>query len=312
MPAPSVTVVVLSYNRPRFLRLALASLAAQTHPASALEVLVVDNRSAASEEIAAVVAQFPAFRLIANPENSGFTGGMNLGLRMASGDFVYLTEDDIVLDADNVAQLVEYIESDPRAGIVAGVMYDHDTRRVWCAGGHVRLGPTLRLDLPGRGEPDRAQFPHHFEVSYICGATMLAHRDLWRALAGFRDDFFMYQEDVELGLRVLGMGRSLVIVPSARSYHCCPPRGPERAEISFHKFKNLFALYTLHAPARVLPEFFVHNGLLTLARGKSLASPVLHAWAHFATRLPGLLRDRRRLERVRRASGAARAGEQRP
>jgi len=294
----SVSVVVLSHNRPHLLRQALAALAAQTYPASELEILVVDNRSEASEEIAKIVAGHPPMRLIANPENLGFTGGMNVGLRAATGDLVYLTEDDILLDPDNIAELVAYVASDPRAGLVSGIMLDEPSGRIWFAGGHVTLGPWFRLDMPGRDALDTGQFARPFAVSYLSGATMLARRELWAELGGFREDFFMYQEDVEIGLRVLATGRRLVIVPSARSRHFHPAPGPHRPVIAFHLWKNLFALYALHAPATVLPEFFLRCALLTLRGRPEKGAPSVQAWVHFMRHLAGLLRDRRRVASV--------------
>ena len=51
--SPTVSVVVLSYNRPAYLAEALASIRAQTF--GPCEVTVVDNPSPASEEVARVV-----------------------------------------------------------------------------------------------------------------------------------------------------------------------------------------------------------------------------------------------------------------
>ena len=81
MTKPLVSVVVLSYNRPVALQRALVSVVHQTYPN--LEVLVVDNLSVSSEEIARIVSRFPAIRLISHPCNLGFTGGMNSGIRAA-------------------------------------------------------------------------------------------------------------------------------------------------------------------------------------------------------------------------------------
>jgi GT2 family glycosyltransferase len=290
---PRVSVVVLSYNRPDLLRQALEALHVQTYPAARLEVLVVDNYSAASAEVARIVAGHPRARLLANAENLGFTGGMNAGLRAATGDLVYLTEDDIVLHPDNVAELVKYIEADPRAGVVSGIIEDRSSGKIWFAGGFVRLGGKFDLEMPERHEADLGQFTRPFRVTYLSGSSMLARRDLWTELGGFREDFFMYSEDVELGVRVLALGRDLVVVPSARSSHFTPEGGAEAPLITFHKWKNLLALYTVHASASVLPEFFLTHVLGTLQSRPSDRAPQLRAWRHFARHLPRLLRERR-------------------
>ena len=60
---PLVSVVLLSHARPRLVGQALASVVEQT--CRDREILVVDNRSQASEEIAGIVAGFPEARLLA-------------------------------------------------------------------------------------------------------------------------------------------------------------------------------------------------------------------------------------------------------
>jgi GT2 family glycosyltransferase len=292
MTVPRVSVVMLSYNRPQMLREALEGLRQQTYPADRLELLVVDNRSSASDEVARVVAEFPRVRLVANAENLGFTGGMNAGIRASTGELVYLTEDDIVLHPDNVAELVKYMESDPGAGVVSGVMHDKESGKIWFAGGFVTLGARFDIRMPGRYEADAGQLTRPFPVTYLSGSSMLARRDFWTKLGGFREDFFMYCEDVEISLRVRRLGRDLVIVPTARSSHFAPKPGPDSPFLTFHKCKNVFAVYALHARARVLPRFFLASAYSTLRSGPAERAPLLDAWRHFARQLPALLRDR--------------------
>ena len=107
---PSVSVVLLSYNRPALLAEALASIQAQTY--RACEVTVVDNPSPASEEVARLVGRFPDLRLFRSPFNLGYAGGMNRGLELSSGEYTLITEDDIVLDRDCLRRLVEYMVAD--------------------------------------------------------------------------------------------------------------------------------------------------------------------------------------------------------
>src|SRR2546423_13014018 len=96
-PGASVSVVMLSYNRPAYLRRALESVLAQSHRPA--EIIVVDSRSPGSDEVARVVkSSCPQCRLIQMPRNAGFAGGMNRGLRACRGEWVLLTEDDLLLE----------------------------------------------------------------------------------------------------------------------------------------------------------------------------------------------------------------------
>src|SRR6476619_1984391 len=76
--AGRITIVVLSHNRPQLRERALRSIQQQTYPAR--DVIVIDNASASSDRVRAVVAACASVRLIANATNLGFTGGMNQGL----------------------------------------------------------------------------------------------------------------------------------------------------------------------------------------------------------------------------------------
>ncbi|MCA1593748.1 MAG: glycosyltransferase family 2 protein [Acidobacteria bacterium] len=292
----TVSVVLLSYNRPEFLREALASLLAQTY--ARLDITVVDNRSARSEEVARVVEEFPCVRLIRNDRNLGYAGGMNRGIGEATGRYTYLTEDDIVLDADCLRHLVEHADEHRATGLSSPLMYNKTARTIRCAGGELSLRGVYRRTTFGEGERDAGQFPQPFDVGYIDGACVFARTDFLKSLGGFREEFFMYVEAVEFCARALKSGRKLTVVPAAKIYHFEPPEAADDAgELDFHKYKNLFALYLLHAPARHLPEFFARYaalGLLRAVAGRGGdARALVRALRWTARRTPSLLRERR-------------------
>ena len=104
--SPTISVVVLSYNRPACL--AESSRRFRLRPYGPCEVTVIDNPSPASEEVARVVEQFMGFNLIKSRVNLGYAAGMNRGLELSAGVYTLITEDDIVLDRDCIRHLVEY------------------------------------------------------------------------------------------------------------------------------------------------------------------------------------------------------------
>src|SRR4051812_12931474 len=135
---PRMSVVVLSYNRPDLLDKALRSIAAQSFMDR--DVVVIDNPSPQSPRIREIVAVFKDVRLVANKWNSGFTGGMNQGLAAATGEYIYLTEDDIELDGACLATLVDYLENHPETGLAGPVMWNLQTPTIRCAGGQFAMG----------------------------------------------------------------------------------------------------------------------------------------------------------------------------
>lgn len=300
-----VTVVVLSYNRPDFLRESLRALVAQTYPH--LRVVVVDNRSPASEHIAKVVADFPGVELVRNAENLGFTGGMNVGIRAATGKYVLLLEDDVVADAGCAAALVDYAEAHPEVGLCGGVMLNRGSGTVRCAGGELSLGARFGKRVIGSGLDGAHPFGEPYPVTYLPGALMFARREDLLRLGGFREDFFMYFEDDELCLRVRKAGWQIAVVPGARVAHFEPPAGPCPGWLEFVKTRNLLRLYLLHAPLLVLPYFLCRNVAYEFVRLAVRCHPrclvLLRAALDTLLRSPGLLRDRSRTQARVASSG---------
>lgn len=290
---PRVTVVVLSYDRPRLLEQALRSILAQT--IADMEVVVVDNRSASSGEIVRLVSAFPSVRLVANDRNLGFTGGMNRGIAEARGRFIYLTEDDVELEPECVAQLLTYLEAHAEVTLAGPVMWNRQGGTIRCAGGEFDLGSVYRMRIAGAGSSEAPQTPS-LPTMYLPGAAIAARTAELRDLGGFRDDFFMYTEDVELCARVLKRGGRLAIVPSAKVFHHEPAHHVDSPVVAYHKFKNLGALYLLHAPLAVLPMWIVRyagvSGLRQFLGGRSTLVPWLKAWVWLTLQAPALLVQR--------------------
>jgi GT2 family glycosyltransferase len=222
---------------------------------------------------------------------------MNNGIASASGEYIHLTQDDIVLENDCIERLVKYMQENPSADLISPIIYNKNLRTILCAGGEFVLGGIYRKKVYGVDEPDHGQFPEPFDVSFIDGATMFASRGFWQRFKGFREEYFMYVEAVELSARVVASRSRMTIVPQARVYHFEPPLIPTPAELEFHKLKNLFSLYLLHARARHLPEFFcryaVINGLRSLfAKSETNRRVFFKALLWVVRKTPSLLNER--------------------
>jgi GT2 family glycosyltransferase len=295
MTEPKVSIVLLCFDRPEMLRPALDSLAAQSYPH--LEIIVVNNRSSRSEEIAEIVAAYPQFAYLPVPFNSGFTGGMNRGLASATGEYVYFTEEDIVLAPDCIQVLVAALESEPSISLACPLMIDEQSGRIRSAGGWFQLDPVYRQGDYGAGD-DPDSFVHSRNVTYIAGNMVFARAALLRDIGAFRDDIFIYYDDIDLCARTLRAGKRIAVVPSARIWNLDPPsHRPAPALLEFHKIKNLYMIYLLHAAASCLPEFFARYGVLSWIRSPFSRNGRLRAKAiaWIAVHLLRLLRDRKKM-----------------
>jgi GT2 family glycosyltransferase len=288
-----VSVVVLSYNRPESLRRALDCVFGQSY--RSIEVLVMDNASSSPDSIRHVVAEFPGAKLYFAKKNVGYTGGMNAGVALATGKYVYLTEDDMYSDANCVSTLVQYIRSDPSAGIISGTALSYETGELVCCGGQFRLDAVFWSRFHDQNASREVVIAGPYCAGYTTGAMMFFERQKFVAMGGFRNQFFMYYEDTELCLRSQKNGHAIVIVPQAIAYSLRGGNLPESRAIGVHKLKNFLAMYLLHASPKVLPEFFlryVFLGGIRATRNKGTLRTFVHAASWILRNSFRLLRER--------------------
>jgi hypothetical protein len=113
---PRVRVVVLNHNGGALTLDCLHRLTKTDWPATALEVVLVDNAST-DEVVARVREELPQVRVIASPVNLGFAGGCNLALRdLAEVDHVALVNNDVLVEPEWLSPLVSTLGGDPGLG----------------------------------------------------------------------------------------------------------------------------------------------------------------------------------------------------
>lgn len=311
-PQPDRISVVLPTNgKPQHLREVLDAILGQDHPE--IELILVLN--GALPEVEAILADYgDRCRVIRNAADVGFAVAVNQGAAAATGRYLYVTANDIVLPPDYLGTLAGVAEADEGWGLLSGVWYDHDEpSRLVGFGGELRFAPTARV-TPQTTLRDAAR-PH--DVDWIMGASVFTSRAAWQALGGYREDFFAHYEDIDLCLRVRESGGYVRVVPAARLYHHEHGRGYGNRRIEYHKLRNYAAIHVLHGPAWVWPWLFAKYLVYTVPRvARALGSPgfYVHTVAGTLGGLPGWLRERltRRRAKSPRLTEALTAHGRRP
>lgn len=297
MTKPKISVVLLSYNRPGHLLEALDSVMRQESDELDLDVVVVDNRSPASDRVAEIVAAFPSVRFLPQERNLGFTGGMNIGLRAVDGNFIHLTEDDIVLGDGFYRALVPFALSRSRA-LYSGVIYDRISGQCVFAGAKLEMGHGYIQDplkLPtGKRAP--------FSSGMLLGSMVFGSREAFGEVGEFREEFFMYFEDAEYSWRARLRGITLWIVPKAVGWHTAPASSDFRPLIEFHLLRNYLAINLLYQPALplvwIVTKFFVYTSVRKAVHGRSFGLliqvwswAIIHSWRYLWERIYNIRSD---------------------
>jgi N-acetylglucosaminyl-diphospho-decaprenol L-rhamnosyltransferase len=217
---PDIDVVIVTYNSAHVVGDLLDSLPGALGGLTA-DVVVVDNGSA--DETVKLLESRDDCRVVRSA-NVGYAGGINRGIREASGAVaILILNPDVRLHEGSVPPLIDAL-SEPDTGIVApqvrspeGTLELSLRRRptVLRALGLTRTGIGALSEYIGETE-DYAR-PH--VVDWALGAVLLMSRTCFDALGGWDESYFLYSEETDLSLRARDLGLVTRYEPRSVAVH---------------------------------------------------------------------------------------------
>jgi GT2 family glycosyltransferase len=213
-----VSAVVVNYGQRDLLRSCLESLQEALHGVDGgHEIVVVDNGSS-DDSSAMVGAEFPEARLVELSANCGFAGGVSVGIRHATGDWILCINNDATVAPDAIEQLLRAAESggDEIGSAAAQMVFADQPGIINSAGIEVdKLGVASDRLL---GEPVDASETAPVEVFGASAGAALYRRAMLEEVP-FDESFFAYLEDVDVAWRARMRGWRSVYVPTAVVRH---------------------------------------------------------------------------------------------
>ncbi|MFN8535804.1 MAG: glycosyltransferase [Dehalococcoidia bacterium] len=211
-----MSAIVLLWNGAPFVAACVASIRAQT--LAKVEIILVDNASR-DDTVAIVERAFPDLPLIRNERNLGFAGGMNVGIRAARAPIVVLLNQDLVLNPDCLARIVNAFAEEPSAGAVGCKIFFPDRMLLQHAGGYLERPLALGHHY-GYGELDTGQYDEPRDVEYVTGAAIGLRRGALDEVGLLDEQFWPgYFEEVDLCRRLLDAGWRVCYRPEAVAVH---------------------------------------------------------------------------------------------
>lgn len=247
-----LSVIIVSYNTRAMtldcLRALFADMGGGVGGAVAAEVFVVDNAST-DGSADAIRDRFPSVHLIANGRNVGFGAANNQAMRQARGRHLLLLNSDAFPRGGAVAKLVGYLDAHRAVGIVGPRLLNEDGS----------LQPSCyRFPTPSQAWRENLWLSRVFrrherwgdyrywahdrerDVEWIVGACMMVRREVYEAVGGFDERFFMYAEETDWQKRIRDAGWGVAFLPDAVVTHLGGASGAgERPKINRVTFESL-------------------------------------------------------------------------
>lgn len=234
MTTPKQCVIVtVTYNSEGFIDEFLQAVEDELTTSA---LVIVDNDSA--DKTLDVIEQFKSqspfsssIEVVANAKNIGFGSACNIGAQTASKfspEFLWFLNPDTKIFPNSGGKLRECLQTQPAAGFCGSLLVDNvNTPRPSAYNFHSALTEFLsaiRLGILDKlfaskiiPIPVGQKRPH--QVGWVTGASFMCRLNVFEALKGFDEVFFLYFEEVDLFFRAKKMGFQVWHSPESRVYH---------------------------------------------------------------------------------------------
>ena len=327
--------VVVTWNGAHLLPACLDSLRAQT-VADRLEVVVVDNAS--QDGTADLVRdRYPGVRLVANPANLGFAGGVVAGTRDLAADAVLLLNNDATLDPDALERMSAALTAPGRervGAVTAKILLEGWFVPAPADGAPLPPGAFRRGDVvlrpAGPHDPGAVRVVNSTgnvvtrtgagtdrdwlavdgtestdpDVMGFSGGAALLRRAALEEIGGFDADLFLYYEDTDVSWRLRAAGWSVRYEATAVARHRHAASSDSASPLfRYYNTRNSLVVVGRHAPLRVVAVSAARQtagALLARLRGtepRAVADARLRGLWHAVLRAPRTAAERRRMWR---------------
>ena len=239
-----ISIVIPNYNGNKYLKPCLDSVYAQTY--QDFELIIIDNAS--TDGSYEWLEAYPNIQFKRLNQNYGFSRAVNEGIYLAKGKYVLLLNNDTIMEADFLDEILKEMENHPKAFAVCSKMiqYHHPDLIDDAGDEYTLLGWTRKR---GDGE-STAKYTKSGAVFSACAGAALYRKAVLEEIGYFDETFFAYMEDVDISYRARIYGYKNRYCADAKIYHI----GSATSGSRYNEFKvRLAAQNNVYVPYKNMP-----------------------------------------------------------
>lgn len=173
------------------------------------EIIVVDNNLDDSQR-----SKFTDVRYLKSRKNN-YCHALNLGFKEARADIVVVLNPDTLVAPSWLEEILKPF-SDPQVAGVSSKIIFKKTRRINSLGIE-EIDDYYYRDAGFNEEDDPYLKPH--QIDFASGCSVAYKKSAIEKVNGFDEDFVMYVEDVDMGIKLRKAGYSIMLAPDSVVYH---------------------------------------------------------------------------------------------
>jgi len=214
--SPLVSIVIVTHNRIKTLKLAIKSILRQSY--RNLEVIVVDDHSTDGtyEYLLNVMhhTPHPLIKVIKTQRELLPSAARQIGFYVAKGEFILYLDDDCILAKDSVERLVKVLSLYSDIGAVGPAVYDLYGRLLHCGG---KTFPYFRWLKPRQNEGKDVEL---IDCDFLPSTAIMLRRDILAKINGWNyKDFPWHAEEVDLCMRIRKLNYRVSCYIHAKALH---------------------------------------------------------------------------------------------
>lgn len=214
---PLVSIITVNYNSTEVTCEMLHSLKESTF--KNFEVIVVDNASKI-DPTDKLKDALPSVKVILAKKNLGFSGGNNLGIRNANGDYIFLLNNDTELTPRLIELLIHSFSLDKSIGIVCPKIKFFFSKDIIQYAGFNKFNRfTGRTTAIGSRQPDSDKYSISGFTHGAHGAAMMIKREVLSTVGLLPESYFLYYEEWDWSFKIIKAGYKIYFESSAEVFH---------------------------------------------------------------------------------------------
>ena len=215
---PLISIVTLNWNQTAITCEFLESTRQLTY--KNFEILVCDMGSDIDPTQKISEAEYLNTTVLRSETNLGFTGGNNWGMRQASGDFIFIVNNDTEVTPDLLDVLLEPFYQDASIGVTCPkIRFHHHADVIQYAGFNPINLYTGRTSAVGSMEEDKGQHDISGYTHGAHGCAMMLKKEVIKRVGMFPEKFFLYYEEWDWSARIIKKGYNIYYQAKGLIFH---------------------------------------------------------------------------------------------
>lgn len=223
-----LSIIILNYKTRGLVRQCLKHLVAARLTISH-EIIVVDNAS--DDGVFEMLrTEFPFVKPVALPQNYGYAGGNNAGIKKSEGKYLMILNPDILLLDNGIEKMVAHLETQPNIAILGPKLLNPDRSPQYSSFRFYKwYTPILRRTPFGQsafGEEELGAFLMKdanreviHDVDWLLGGALLVRREAIASFGLLDTRYFMYFDDVDWCRAAWEAGYRVTYFPETTMIH---------------------------------------------------------------------------------------------